>query len=260
MALSILHEKGPIHNFLIDNPEYNAYLIGDLDDFFWHKTIWFADIIDNEIRAIALLYVGMDTPSLLAFCSQEDSTPTKDLLKAIKPLLPQTFLTHLSSGLIEVFGEENIVEYYGYNCKMALRNSPNEFKNDNIRHLNFENLDMIKNLYSIAYPNNWFDKRMLGTGQYLGYFDKNNLVGIAGIHVYSEEYKVAALGNIATHPNYRGQQISYRLTSQLCYELRKSVDHIGLNVKSDNEAAIKCYEKLGFEFIGNYDECMIKNT
>ncbi len=259
MALNILHEKEQIHNYLLRAPEYNAYLIGDLDDFFWPKTIWFAEIIENEIKAIAMLYVGMEIPCLLAFCDN-DITPTSNLLNNILKLLPKQFTAHLSTGLIDVFEEKNIIEYYGHNCKMALRKSPHEVKNDYIRHLNLDDLDMIRKMYSIAYTDNWFDKRMLETGQYLGYFDNKYLVGITGIHVYSEEYKVAALGNIATHPNYRRQQISFKLTSQLCYELRKKVKHIGLNVKSDNEAALKCYKKLGFEFIGNYDECMIKNT
>ena len=86
------------------------------------------------------------------------------------------------------------------------------------------------------------------------------MVGISGIHVYSSEYKVAALGNIATHPDYRGQQIGFKLTSKLCNDLKKSVDYIGLNVRSDNEIAIKCYKKIGFEIIGTYDECYIMNN
>lgn len=260
MALHLLHEKKPIYEFLIDNPAFNAYLLGDLDDFFWHKTIWFADIVDGKIRAIALLYAAVDMPCLLAFCSQENVTKTKDLLETIKPLLPHTFLTHLSDGLIEVFGKESIVKYYGYNCKMALQGSPNEVLDDNIKHLSIEHLDMVKDFYAVAYPDNWFDERMLGTGKYLGYFDNSNLVGITGVHVYSEKYKVAALGNIATHPDYRNRQISYKLTSQLCYELRKNIEHIGLNVRSNNEVAIKSYKRIGFEFIGNYHECLIKNA
>ena len=73
------------------------------------------------------------------------------------------------------------------------------------------------------------------------------------------DYKVAVLGNIATHPEHRERSIGSKLTFALCYDLNKSVDIIGLNVKSDNESAIKCYRKIGFEMMANYEECLIKN-
>ena len=43
--------------------------------------------------------------------------------------------------------------------------------------------------------------------------------------------------------------------SALCRNLRKTVDHIGLNVKADNEAAIGCYKRLGFEVVAEYEDC-----
>jgi ribosomal protein S18 acetylase RimI-like enzyme len=143
---------------------------------------------------------------------------------------------------------------------MALRRSPSEIADSNIRCLSTNDLSIITDFYSVAYPHNWFDRRMIETGKYFGYFNNSKLVGVSGIHVYSSQYKVAALGNIATHPDYRRQQIGFKLTSMLCNDLNKSVDFIGLNVKSDNNFALKCYNKLGFEIIGEYDECYIKNT
>jgi predicted GNAT family acetyltransferase len=44
------------------------------------------------------------------------------------------------------------------------------------------------------------------------------------------------------------------VTAQLCKSLLNKIDHIGLNVKSDNKSAIRCYEKLGFEAIGSFGE------
>lgn len=64
---------------------------------------------------------------------------------------------------------------------------------------------MIESFFVIAYPKNWFDSRMVESDKYYGDFINDTLVGIAGIHVFSEAYKIAALGNIATHPAYRAQ-------------------------------------------------------
>ena len=68
----------------------------------------------------------------------------------------------------------------------------------NTRRLGESDIIQIKDLYDRSYPENFFDRRMLGTGKYFGYFEDGKLIAIAGIHVYSEKYRVAALGNITT--------------------------------------------------------------
>ncbi len=257
--LHILHDKSIIFDFLKQNSGLQIYSIGDLDNFFWPKTIWFALNQNETINAIALLYVGMEPSTLLSFYDEE-SYYSSQLLEKIKSILPNKLNMHLSPDLINIFGKENIIEHYGFNYKMLLNKEVNEINDKNIRKLTIDDLQIIKNFYEISYPQNWFDERMLQTNKYYGYFSKNKLIGISGIHVYSEEYKVAALGNIATHPDFRGQQIGYKLTSALCFDLQKTVDSIGLNVKSDNEYAIKCYKKIGFEIVGEFGEYFVKNS
>jgi len=259
MEVHILHSKSEILDFYKSSPELQIYCIGDLDNFFWPKTIWYALVEDSVIYSIALLYTGIDIPTLLLFYEKEKDYSYR-LLEQIKTLLPNKFYAHLSEGLVELFGRQNILEYYGLSYKMALRETPEEISDKSIRRLQVTDLQKIKNFYALAYPDNWFDERMLETRKYFGYFEKEKLIGVSGIHVYSADYKVAALGNIATDPKYRGRQIAYKLTAKLCSDLNDSVEAIGLNVKVNNENAIKCYKKVGFEIIGTYDECFIKNT
>ena len=118
-------------------------------------------------------------------------------------------------------------------------------------------LDEMLRLYEGAYPGNWFDPRMLETGQYFGVRKDDRLVSAAGVHVYSQEYKVASLGNVVTHHDYRSTGLAKSTTARLCQSLTKNVDHIGLNVTSENAAAMSLYEKLGFKIIAPYDECMV---
>ncbi|NOU20133.1 MAG: GNAT family N-acetyltransferase [Bacteroidales bacterium] len=258
MELHSIHNKSEILKFLMSNPELQVYSIGDLDEFFWPKTIWYSLKENDEIKALALLYIGMSTPTLLAIYDK-DFSAFRELIERLKPILPTKFYAHLSPGLVDIFGKNNIIQNFGNNIKMALRPPPLQINDNNIRKLVVDDIQLIEEFYKKSYPDNWFDKRMIETEKYLGYFINNMLVGIAGIHVYSKEYKVAALGNIATHPDYRGKGIGFKLTSALCSDLKKTVDHIGLNVKSNNDTAISCYKKIGFEIIGNYDECLIKN-
>jgi len=258
MELHILHSKSEILEFLMNSPELQVYSIGDLDNFFWPKTIWYSLKDGDEIKSIVLLYVGMSTPTLLAIYDK-GAESTHQLLQRVKSILPTKFYAHLGPNLADVFGKQNIVESFGPHYKMALKRTPPLIADNNIKRLTINDIQIINEFYSAAYPDNWFDKRMLETQEYFGYFAESKLAGIAGIHVYSEEYKVAALGNIATHPDFRGQQIGYKLTSHLCVDLSSQVNYIGLNVKSDNIAAISCYRKVGFEIIGSYDEYLIRN-
>lgn len=259
MDIRVLHDKSAILAFLRKSEELQIYSIGDLDDFYWPKTTWYSIIEGNIIESIALLYDGLNGPTLLLFYDA-DPGYSIELLRSIRSILPKIFYAHLSPGLTSVFGEENIIKNYGLHFKMILKSTPLEIDDPNIRRMSVNDLPIIEDFYLKAYQGNWFDKRMLDTEKYFGYFAEGILAGISGIHVYSCKYKVAALGNIATLPEYRGRQIGFRLTSRLCNDLSKDIDLIGLNVKSDNEYAIRCYNKTGFEITGTYEECLIKNS
>lgn len=61
-----LHDRTTIERVLRENVYLYIYGIGDLDDFFWPYTTWYAIEDDKEINTIALLYSGQSLPTLLA--------------------------------------------------------------------------------------------------------------------------------------------------------------------------------------------------
>jgi predicted GNAT family acetyltransferase len=70
---------------------------------------------------------------------------------------------------------------------------------------------------------------------------------------------VAALGNVATHTAHRGKGFAKAAVAALCHNLRRTVDHVGLNVAADNTAAVRCYQRLGFQIIATYEECHVQS-
>lgn len=254
----MLHNKSELFGYLQKEAGLQIYLLGDLDDFFWPKSIWFALKEAGELKSVALLYTGSNPPTLLCFQSQEVEY-AKSLLYKIHPLLPPRFYAHLGEGFADVLNRNNILKHFGLNFKMVLKKKVAHTDDPNIRRLSLNELPEILKLYAEAYPDNWFDSRMLLSGKYFGYFTDDKLVGVAGIHVYSAEYKVAALGNIVTHNKYRQRKIGFKLTAALCDDLQKDVNIIGLNVRSNNKYAIRIYEKLGFIVEGTYEECLLIN-
>lgn len=254
-----LHDKGRIESFLLRRPELNFYHLGDLDDFFWPYTQWLALEEDGDITALALVYSGIDPPVLLAI-ENDNHAEMLALLTASLPLLPPRVYTHVSAGLDAAFRGTHDIEGHGEYRKMALRHPEklDAIDTAGVETLGPTHLDELRALYETAYPGNWFDPRMLETGQYVGVRAVDGaLAAVAGIHVYSAAYRIAGLGNITAHPAQRGQGLGTKVTAGLCKQLLATVDHIGLNVRADNAAAIRAYEKCGFEVAGTYYEAML---
>jgi RimJ/RimL family protein N-acetyltransferase len=258
MKLITLHDKRYIEDILRKNVALHLYEIGDLDDFCWPYTTWYAT--QDTPPQIALLYTGGPTPVLLALSDQPETQAT--FLQALRPLLPRTFDLHLTSNAITILEEDYHITSYGPHYKMALHDRERLANIDttHVVQLNIDDLDSIEQIYHESYPTNWFERRMLETQHYFGLYMDRMLVSVAGVHVYSPRFKVATLGNVTTHPAYRGRGFGTAVCARLCQVLLRTVEHIGLNVKVHNSAALACYERLGFANIATYNEyhCSIK--
>ena len=256
METIILRDKRELEAFFRNDVFLHLYSIGDLDDFFWQDTTWHALRNDDGVQAVALLYTGLSLPTLLAF--SEQGTAIGELLQSIVDELPDKLYAHLSPGLEAVLSERYALESHGKHYKMALndRSLVHDVDCSEVIRLSTADLDELKRFYQESYPENWFDPRMLETEQYFGIRKMGALISVGGIHVYSEKYRVAALGNITTLPSHRNMGHAKLITIRLCQSLCDSIDHIGLNVKADNIAAISCYKALGFEICASYGEYM----
>lgn len=262
MASVYLHDKNTIERVLRRNVPLNIYALGDLDDFFWPYTTWYATESEAEISEIALLYIGGTLPTLLAISEKPDSM--NDLLGSISHLLPQRYYAHLSPGVESVLSRNHQLESQGEHLKMALIHrsaldtyiNTHDWKDTCV--LGYGDLNEAVEFYERYYPGHWFNPRMLKTNQYFGIRKNDALISVAGIHIYSAEYKVAALGNIATAPSFRNKGYATLTTARTCQSLLETVTHIGLNVRADNASAISSYKKLGFEIVASYGEYMVK--
>jgi ribosomal protein S18 acetylase RimI-like enzyme len=255
-----LRDKNGIEKLLrSDDVFLHLYGIGDLDDYFWLNATYYT-LPGKGSRPIILLYDGLTVPCLLGLTGKSIQL-MQELIRSMIPLLPKKFYAHLNEGLSALFRNNFQVQSHGVHFKMGLMDYSKleEIDTAEVVRLTEKDLPELEKLYCISYPEHWFEPHMLQVGQYFGVCRNKNLVSVAGIHIHSERYKLAALGNIATHPDYRGQGLAKASCARLCQELIKTVDHIGLNVKADDESAISCYQKLGFESVHRYEECMLES-
>jgi len=258
MQITQLKDRARIEAFLRQDPEVHVYSLGDLDDFFWPHTTWYGWEKAGTLRDIVLVYAGRGLATVVAI--SRNPPAIRKLLREVAPLLPTSFYAHLSPGVETVFKRSHRIKSHGLHYKMALRD-PSQVRNIDCSaalRLTAEDRSDLVRLYDESYPGNWFDPRMLETRQYFGLRTDGELVSVAGIHVYSQQYRVAAIGNVVTHPAHRDKGYSKLVTARLCQSLSETVEHIGLNVKVDNAPAMACYTKLGFESIAPYGEFTIE--
>src|SRR5436853_837282 len=105
MATVCLHDKQEIEVILRGNTFLHLYEIGDLDDFFWQYTTWYAQKEEQSIAQVALLYSAPALPVLLAI-SDEPTDRMRAFLCSIIHLLPTRFYAHLSGNLATVFADD----------------------------------------------------------------------------------------------------------------------------------------------------------
>jgi RimJ/RimL family protein N-acetyltransferase len=246
-------DKDRIRGFLRRDPDLHIYELGDLDDFFWPHTRWFALEDGDAIAATALLYIAPAVPVIVVL---GDGEPPRTLLAKLQDRLPTRIYAHLSPGLAGALAPRFTDESCGQHAKYALADRAALERVDDSRAVRMAPGDAarLEAFYARAYPGNWFDARMLETGQYFAICDGDAIVAAGGIHVYSATERVAALGNIAVAPEARGRGLGGAVTAAVCRSLLATVDRIGLNVVADNRAAIACYERLGFALVAPYEE------
>lgn len=254
--MRILSDRDRLREYYGRAPELHLYELGDLDPFFWPHTRWYALERADRVHAVALLYTATELPVVLAL---GDIAPLGELLGEIRDRLPDRLYAHLSPGLYGALAARYASEPHGSFLKMILaeRARLDAIDTSSVIRLGPADRAELEQLYASCYPGNWFDARMLETGQYFAIREAGRLVAAAGVHVYSPAERVAALGNIAVAAEHRGRGLGARVTARACRSLLAAVDHVGLNVRADNAAAIACYRRLGFAILAPYEEHML---
>ncbi len=255
-------DKKRLSRHFLKDPALFAYHLGDLDDFQFDFCQW-AVMFGRRlcIEEAILIYTGLKTPTILAFGLTDEF---EELLRELLQIAPLEFHGHYQVRHRHLFGQAGYTETpYGTACKMQFKQDtiiPVSVSDGRLTRLNETHVTELLLLYERAYPDNYFDRRMLETGKYLGCILDGRIVAVTGVHVDSDEYKTCCLGNIVTDPEFRGRGLATALTSQLVSELVDEGKTVSLNVMASNAAAIHCYEKLGFEKVHEYEEAFFVRT
>lgn len=112
--------------------------------------------------------------------------------------------------------------------------------------LSGRDINRINRLYMAEGTQASYTSRHIDQGVYYGVIADGRLVSIAGTHVDSPKERVAVVGNVFTHPRYRGRGLATIATSAVTADLLEHCDLVALTVEASNAPALAVYDKLGY--------------
>jgi RimJ/RimL family protein N-acetyltransferase len=126
---------------------------------------------------------------------------------------------------------------------------PPSLPGDVVTRLDASHVDQLLSLYADGNDSgeapDFFFPAMMSDATFYGVFEDRALVAAAGTHLVSRDEGIAAIGNVYTLRDRRGRGYGAAATAAVLHALQ-GIETIGLNVRADNDSAIKMYERLGF--------------
>jgi ribosomal protein S18 acetylase RimI-like enzyme len=114
----------------------------------------------------------------------------------------------------------------------------------------------LNRLYQLGFAS-WLPSSSIAEGVYYGIRVGGRLVAAAGTHVVSPQARLAVVGNVLTHIDYRGRGYATAVTGAVTAELLRTCDQVALNVRSDNPPALQAYRRLGYIEHARFEERLI---
>ncbi|SFH34605.1 GNAT family N-acetyltransferase [Pedobacter insulae] len=110
--------------------------------------------------------------------------------------------------------------------------------------LHDQHVDEMIELVKLTQPGP-FKSRTIALGNYTGVFNQGKLVSMAGHRFHPAPY--IEISAVCTHPDHLGNGYAYRLLREQVKRILAQAQIPFLHVRNDNLAAVKLYQKLGFE-------------
>jgi ribosomal protein S18 acetylase RimI-like enzyme len=244
-------DRALLRTFLERDRLWAAYAICDLDDREFRRTRWAGAFAGGDLVAVALEYAGT-TPQPLFLMGRTEGLDTI-LRDVIRPRA--AYVAALDETL------PTVAHHYRVDPGPAMvrmwvdRSTFRPYPADARRLLPVE-IGELNRLYQLGFAS-WLPASSIADGVYFGLRVNGRLVAAAGTHVVSPEARLAVVGNVLTHADYRGRGYATATTGAVTAELLRYCDQVVLNVRADNPPALQAYRKLGFQEHVRFNERLV---
>jgi GNAT superfamily N-acetyltransferase len=225
---------------------YAAYAIGQLDpDLVSLVACWRAAAVDGAGEAVAVFSRGGLGDALF---TMGESGALQALL-ALHPGPRQNYVTcephHLDvvSGRFYVASERPMMRMTVTRDTFVPADVPEAA---DVRYMGAGDARFLNRLYSSEGSPTYYSGGQIAQGCYYGVLVDGRLVAVAGTHVVSAHEGIAVVGNVFTHPRWRGLGYAKLATSCTTAALLQKCRDVVLTVDPQNTPAVRAYERLGY--------------
>jgi ribosomal protein S18 acetylase RimI-like enzyme len=244
-------DKGLLRSFLERDRLRAGYAVADLEEREFAKSRWGIASEEGRPIAVVLEYGGL-TPQPLFVMGDPDGI-VAILRDVIRPRL--AFLAADESHLAAVAGLYRI-DAGPPMVRMAVDRRTFKPVVGPVQRLAPADIVDLNRLYGLGFAG-WLPADSIANGVYYGVRIAGRLVAAAGTHVISPEGRIAAVGNVMTHIDFRGRGFAKQTTSAVTQELLRTCDDVVLNVRADNPPALAAYRALGFRDYCHFEERLV---
>jgi ribosomal protein S18 acetylase RimI-like enzyme len=240
LSIRAVTDRGVLRAFLESDRLFAAYAICDLEDREFAKTRWGGAFDGDRLVALALEYSGL-TPQPLFVMGRSEGIEAilRDVIRpraAYVAALPDALPAVQASYRLDP-GPQMVRMWVD---RGRFRPYPAD-----VRRLLPADIGELNRLYQLGFAS-WLPSSSIAEGVYFGMRVGGRLVAAAGTHVVSREARLAVVGNVLTHVDYRGRGFATAVTGAVTAELLRTSDQVVLNVRSDNPPALQAYRRLGY--------------
>ena len=237
-----LVDAARIREILRPRIDYTAYALGQLEPGLFERTRWYWARGDTGAALVLHSKGGLGDATFV----MGDPDAVAAIL-SVQPGPAQSYATcqpqHLSA-LQHVYRLANQQPM----IRMSVRGDT--FRPvDTVQTVRLSGLDIrkVNALYASEGGPSYYVPDHIEHGVYCGVIVDGRLVAVAGTHVVSPQEGVAVVGNVFTHPAYRGRGYATAATGSVTGALLAFCDDVVLTVDPKNQPAVAAYRKLGYQ-------------
>lgn len=245
-----VRDRDEIRRMLEQRRPYAAYALGQLDPVLFRLSEWWSASGDG---GEALLLHSRGGLGNATFCLGESGA--LEALVRVHPGARNTFLTcevHHVAPLLRYFELEHRQTMIRMQVTAADYIAPPDGLE--IRRLDGADARTINQLYRTDGVPSFYSPRQIDESIYFGAERDGRLVAIAGTHVISSASGIAVVGNVYTHPHYRGKHLAQATTAAVTERLLASCRDVVLSVDPTNAPAVRAYQRLGYREVARLIE------
>jgi ribosomal protein S18 acetylase RimI-like enzyme len=231
-----------IRELLKPRVEYTAYALGQLEPGLFERTRW------HYARGSTGTGLVLHSRGGLGDATFVMGDP--DAVSATLSIYPGAVNTYVTCQPQHVDGLRQVYRLSNQQPMIRMSVRPADFQPaQRIRTIALQGIDIrrVNQLYSAEGNPSYYIPEHLDQGVYRGVVVDGRLVAVAGTHVVSAQERVAVVGNVFTHPAYRGYGYATAATSAVTEALLRFCDTVVLTVDPKNSPAVSAYRRLGYQ-------------